>query len=410
MRLNRIGLWASSCLFLVTFAACENPGNVGEGLVGGLDGTPETKVLQASSVEPDTVRDVTGNVLVPTIGGGARWLGNSTRVLAGRVADPMLGTMAAKGYVDFAGSTSQAFRNGTVTAAELHLVPNYTYGSVVTQATFRLNEIREEIDMTSAKADTSFAENVIGDFITEFSIKPSDTLVVIPLPPAFIAANDTTFRSERFATSFHGFQISSTGTDAIRGFSADSSMLRVVSGQDTVDFPVTKILTTLTRESEPTLPEGYVLIQDGFGEAANFDFPFEQAGFGPSAINRVVFALPADTVATQANAPAGFVRPLLREVSLYTLSDDGDVARLGYTSLIDFRLGTKDARFILDHEGLTDIVQSRLEGDDTLSGFRITPDVESNTINPILIYTGNSQTIPDPGKAPQATVTFTPTE
>ena len=76
---------------------------------------------------------------------------------------------------------------------------------------------------------------------------------------------------------------------------------------------------------------------------------------------------------------------------------------------VDFKLDD-NGRILLGHPQLTDIVQLRLEGDETFSGFRITPDVESNTINPILIYTGDLQSTPDKNEAPQAAVTLTPTE
>ncbi|HET6566898.1 MAG TPA: hypothetical protein VFG50_02965 [Rhodothermales bacterium] len=348
--------------------------------MGGIDDLPEASTVTASTFESDSIRVVTGN---------------SDRILAGHVDDPMLGDMTTTGYLDFstASDIPGEFRTGPVTSVQLRLVPDYTYGSTTGTTAFHLNEMPSEFTSNGARADTTLPA---GATVTDFSISPTDTLVVIDLPAAWVSANDATLRGTSFGTDFHGFQIQPAGGQTVFGFDLARTVLRVVSNGETVNYPVSQRLWTASRSGTLALPPNELLVQDGFGNGVSFDFTFRQdSSLVGGAVNRAIIALYADTLSLQQNAPANFTRPVLQGVILAALIDTSAVA-LGQFSL-------RDGKFVMTSGDIINIVQRRLSGVETADRFRVTPIV-NNTINPLLLYTPSA-----PDKAPKAVVTVSPT-
>ena len=71
---------------LVLFPACDDPTSAGLELAGGPTGEPVAYAAAPSTFESAEIEDITGN---------------SASVLTGQVADPLLGTIETKGYIDF---------------------------------------------------------------------------------------------------------------------------------------------------------------------------------------------------------------------------------------------------------------------------------------------------------------------
>ena len=307
-----------SALLLFTCTACEDPSNVGVGLVG-EGGEPVLETIDVTEFDTTAERDVTGN---------------TQRLLAGTVADPLLGTITATGFLDVlttAGDDVTGFRDSALVSATLQLVPDYVYGDTTREVTLTLFDVPEEVNATSAFADTTLAA---GAAITTFSFLPTDTLVTIPLPGTWIAANDTTLRSTSLTSVFHGFQLAAApgSNSAVVGFDRSESLLEAVAGTDTVFFGQTttssvgfKSLTSISREGEPALAVEREVLQDGIGPGVRLDFDVSTTDLLGEALNRAEIVVYTDASTLEQNAPAGFARPPLDLVELVGVNEEGNV-------------------------------------------------------------------------------------
>lgn len=368
-------------LFLLFLTACEDPSNVGIGLVGEQGGEPVSVVVPASSFENQTYDDETGG---------------SARVIAGIVNDPALGSISAKGYIDFSipAGVPSGFRDDPVTRAELRLVNNYVYGDTNATVTLRLFEMPAEWDDEDAPADTSYT---IGPQIHEFSFAATDSLVVVRLPAEWVTAKDTTLRSAAFNTSFHGFHLAPVSENAVIGFNGVSSVFRVVAGTDSVAYTLTKSASTFDRSGEPQVPDNMLLVQDGLGPAASIRFDFESAGVLNSAINRTMFRLKADTTILAPLTPPGFYRPNLRLLELFAVTDTGQEILLGNP----FELA-ENGVFEMSGNTLTSLVQRVLLGKSTVTSFLLRPPANRNTLDPVFLTS-----LSDTTNAPEVVLTVT---
>lgn len=306
MRCSLSWLAFGACVLLLT--ACEDPSNVGLGLVGEEVDAPDIIMVTPSRFDTVATSDVTGNV---------------SRVLAGRVEDALAGTVEATGYVDFLSTTSasDAFREGPVTAATLLLQPDYVYGDSLATLTLMLRNLVTEWDAQDATADTTL--EAAGE-VTTATFRPVDSLVTVPLPAAWVEARDTTLRGTTFGTSFPGFELTATGGNAVAGFARTGSGLQVVSGGDTLRFPIVETLTHLEQTSPPTFeqPERVVL-KDGLGLDVQLDVALGDLLDTFDVINRSRLQVTIDTVLLRSNAASGFVRPLPPIVQLLVVDEAG---------------------------------------------------------------------------------------
>ena len=160
------------------------------------------------------------------------------------------------------------------------------------------------------------------DVIVSFDVTPGDTLIEVALPEAWIAANDTTLRSDDVSNLFHGFRFGTDGTGgAVYGFSGDSE-LELISAEDTVTYRASELFSSITHTPAGSFPADLYPVQDGSGRGLGLVLRFDT--LGSPALNTAFLRVNADTLASQADLPAGFVRPLARELALFGTSRFND--------------------------------------------------------------------------------------
>lgn len=376
---RRVGWWLLAVGVLFGTTACDDPGSVGVDLVDEQTGRPVVVELPTTTFEAADADDVTGN---------------SERVLAGSVEDPMLGTIASTGYVDFAGLSglTGAFATGVISEVTLDLIPDYVYGDTTEMVTMLLSDMSEDWDPQGGRADTTITS---GASVLEFSFLPTDTLVTISLPETWIDANATALQSSTFSVDFHGFELSSVSGNAVVGFIRLGSALRVTVGTETASYPASQTLSTQTRDGVPDVPDNRLLLQDGLGPGVLFRFDFNE--LENSAVSRVLFRFLADTLASQANTPPNFVRPLLSELELFTLNADDQFVFLERTTL------DEEGRFIFDSGILRQNLQQIFLGENGLDSFQLGVRTTASTLDAILLH---DVTVAD--TAPEAQLTVIP--
>jgi len=371
-------------LALLFLSACEDPSNVGISLVDEQAGEPEIVSVSPTPFENEPLRDVTGNSP------------GTHRTLAGEVIDPVLGTLTAIGYLDFQAPTSpsDAFTTGPVTSVRLLMTRDYTYGDTTATVSLILSGMEENWESLGARADTVLTA---GALVHTFSVSAQDTLITVPLPASWVSEKEGLLRSTTFTDDFHGFQLAWESGEAVLGFSPGTSSMEVVSGSDTLYFAITKTLSTLTRANAPQLPEGRVLLQDGFGPGINLNFDFKAAAVSDNALNRVIIRLPTDTETLRQQSPEHFYRPPIGLVGLFGITTEENTL-----AVVEGRL---DEDGVLSFEGsaLRNVFQQMMLDNNTFERFQIWVPIEDNTINPLLFYgpgTGAPQ--------PEAVLTITP--
>ncbi len=386
-------------------AGCDDPSNVGGGLIGETGGAPS--LIEAPLLlERERVDEVTGS---------------AQRVLAGTADDPLLGTIAARGYLDFAGPSSrpEGFEDSTLTGAVLRLVPDYAYGDTTATLQFTLRAMQEEWEVGGATADTSLAP-IVGREIGTFSFAAGDTLVEYRLPEGWLQENRGVLRDTAFAEDFHGFELTSTSREAVIGFAA-SSGLRVFTEADTLSYRTSRTLTTIRHEDEDgaegeedngALPDGRLLVQDGRGLAVAFDLTPADS-LREASLNRLELRLPTDRDALEGDAD--FFRPPLQTLRLSRVTDDSTVIAVADLERSDdgvFRIPNVGQRAALQQ-----FYQAVLLGEvdaDELGRFRLeaprsalsgNTTIGVNTLDAALLHTADAD-----GPAPRLVLTVTSSE
>lgn len=334
------------CLSAVLlFAACEDPSNVGIGLIdqdeGGL---PDVRTVDPTDFH---------NAPLP------RATGSAPRVLAGRVEDPLVGTMQAEGYIDLSSTAGSSFRANDVESASLQLSPTYVYGDTTAPVTFAVRQITETWQSSALPADTSFA---VGSVIREFEFTPTDSLVVVPLPQNWISENDDVLRSENFAEEFHGFRFEQVSGNAVVGF-AGQSQLRAFNSADSAVFPVNRAYSAARRLSETNLPER-LLYQASAGPTVAFQLRLDQEAISDAAINYARLVFYTDSL-TLSNTPSGFHRPVITTLDLYGVDEDEGLVLIGRADL------DAEGRFIFEGSGLARELQAVLLGTQAFNRFEL---------------------------------------
>ena len=304
-------------MLLAGMLGCDDPTGVGLELVGENSGDPVRVYLTPTAFESYDSRKVTGAVRGPSA-----FSGQVGSTLIGRVDDPVFGERAAQGYIDFQLSNFlQSFADQAVTSAEIRLVQTYRYGDTTAVNTLRLFEMPEPWDPAGAPSDTTFA---FGEPIIEVNYRATDSLIVVPLPEAWIEKYDATLRSEDFNEAFHGFHMQADPAAAVSGFSAVSSTFRMTTASDTLSLNVSRVFThiDLLRAPEPLAER--VLVEDGLGEGVSLDLGFDPDSLADGALSRAVLRVRADTTLFDLEEPLGFVRPILLQLNLYGITPDGE--------------------------------------------------------------------------------------
>ncbi len=383
------------CLALAAllFAACDDPSNVGLGLVGDEGSSPTIARTGLPLTPLDRIERT----------------GNADQSLAGTTADPILGTITAAAYLDFgaprvlnANSTVEGFRSTAVSGVTLDLPISYRYGDTLSTVRYALRSIDTPFNAVSAPSDTSFAA---GEVITTFEASASASVVTVTLPDEWVARLDTTLRGDSFLDSFNGFYVEPLSGNAVLGFrqfsptSQSLVALTARSAADTVRFVANAGATTISRSNAPPLAQGNVLVQDGFRHALTVDLSDSSLirTYRNVGLARIAVELPTLSVL---ESTGSYVRPsALPSLELVALTaTDADVVN-GGVLLLQVRPELIDGTLRFSSPRLQQLLQRTLLGDtqcfDTAAtncfgrlGFRFTP--ASNTIG-AFVLTGEAR-------------------
>lgn len=365
------------------FASCDATSPIGSPLTGDSGGVPQS--LDAAITLQPTTSPARAGALV--------------RAIAGSVTDPIAGSFQATGFVDvgvpFAqvGSSLDEFRAATTREVQLVLKRDYVYGDTLSPITLELHEIASEIDDRELNTQSAISVRE-GAALSRVTISPMDTLVTLPLPASWVAERDTTLRSLRVASLFHGFRITATAGQAAVGFNRGLSYLLAIADSDTVRFPVTVTATTTQRTVAPNLPAGRVLLQAGFPTTHKLNFRIQDypALVGAS-LNRVYAVLPIDTVAMNAPLPPNFVRPSAPVIEFAAFEGTLDAVTLTQTAAFSEGGGLLRNLVQFGAPQLLTQLQRRLLNQTTAElSFFVRPAQESGTLNPLIVHDGSSST------------------
>lgn len=370
-------------LFGLLMASCDATSPLGSQLTGDSGGAPQS--LDAAVSLQYTESPARAGAL--------------PRVIAGAVTDPIAGSFKATGYVDvgvpFAqvGSSLDEFRTATTSEVRLILKRDYVYGDTLAPITLELHEITAELDDRALTTQSTVSVRE-GPALSRVTFAPMDTLITMELPSSWIAERDTTLRSIRVASLFHGFRITATAGQAAVGFNRTLSYLLAIAGADTVRFPVTVTATTTERTVAPSLPAGRVLLQAGFPTTHKLDFRIQDypALIGAS-LNRVYAVLPIDTVAMNAPLPANFVRPSSPVIEFVAFDGIVNSVSLSQSSAFSEGGALLNNRVQFGAPQLLSEFQRRLLNQTTADlTFFVRPAQESGTLNPLIVHNGSSST------------------
>ncbi|MEM6646034.1 MAG: DUF4270 family protein [Bacteroidota bacterium] len=371
----------SAGLLSLLVMACEDPTGVGSALVDEQTGQPRVVTEIPIELTPQTYTDLSGD---------------SRRILVGQVDDPIFGQSQATAYFDvgIGDDINDDFTGNAITSASLELRTDYVYGDTLTPVTIRVRDMSESWPSTGVTTDTTLTP---GADVTTFSFAPTDTLVTVPLPEAWIAANQAQLRVDDadFVGNFHGFQIDVVDGNAIVGFVTGQSSLKATAGGTTVTYIGVSAVTTMRRLTEPAIVSGYQLIQDGVGPGLRFNFDLSDIAL--SALNRTIIRVRADSAALQQNLPANFVRPELPSLDLLIVDESGLEIRVQTISPDD------DGVFTFDANGLRNVIQELLLGEVEIQEFGLAlTQPDGHSASALLVH--------DIGTAfePEALLTLTP--
>ncbi|SHK77985.1 hypothetical protein [Rhodothermus profundi] len=367
--MRRLAVWHLCVLFLLLTAGCDDPSAVGIGLIG-EEGVPVLVRLPADSVLVAQQKDRTGN---------------AAQVLAGRVADPAIGTLAATGYLDFTMPLGTRV-DTTIVSVQLQLRRSYLYGDTLSSVTLALHDMLEDWPFSGVASDTTLPA---GPQVRTFTFTPTDTLLQVALPAEWIAAHDTTLRSRTFATSFHGFQLAPVAGNAVVGFQLEATRLLVITATDTLRLTTSKALTTIAREATVPPPEGRLWLQDGTGQVVRLRFNFLADSVREAGLHAALLEVPLDSTQT----PPGFVRPLPVSVRLVGVDAEGNVPITSLGEPIVLATTTPDGgrlRFRLT--GITlQTLQRLMLGETPIQYLQLEFPNRDNTLSPLLLDTRESR-------------------
>ena len=365
MRFNRafmLRLLSGALLVLIAAVGCSDPvSDIGTDLVGG-NVEPELRNFAPTQYATEEFVDITGL---------------SQRVLTGMVDDPLFGSISVTGYLDF----TSGFQGTapSLTGAALQLTNNYIYGDTMSMITVALHDITDSWDATGAKADTTL---MIGPEIVTHTFLSTDSVVTIPLPMTWVDTYADTLRSSNADSLFHGFALIPSAGQTVVGYTNVGTSLQVYSADDTTAFPYQTAITTVTRNSDPIIPEGRAAVQDGAGPTVRLQFDLQSMMEQP--INGAVLILHADTMATM-EAPEHFVRPMINELRLVAVREEGPAVLVSQVNISDEGvfsfIGTDIYAFFYDV----------LFRDGEYEYLELRAPVLNNTMSVLLLYDGSDE-------------------
>jgi len=338
---------------LLIMTGCDDPTNVGQGLLDSQAG--ETRVI---TLQPNSV--TAGDRSDPTGGNAAS---GAVMSLMGVVDDPVRGRMSSQGLIDFVPSNQFGadFLNASVDWAELSLNLDYRYGDTTSVVQFDLYEVPADWQSVAINAGSVIA---LGSKIDSYEVAAKEGLTSFVLPEAWIQEYDTILRDGSFSDLFHGFAMVPTDGQAIVGFRFSESTLRAsATPGDTVAFALSKV-GSLTSMPDSPPSSGRVFLGDGSARGVDVRFPLQGEELAESLIHRVILSLEIDNISS--SYPAGFLRPLPAVIGLEAVSEDGE-SRL---EIAEVAVNT-EGRFVMDNTTLTNVFQSANLGKSVLDRFEL---------------------------------------
>jgi hypothetical protein len=290
------------------------------------------------------------------------------RVLVGQVTDAVYGDVTAIGYMDAVrpATLPGGFDDSTVTFVQFELVRSYVYGDTTAVLPLELRQVDGSWTPTGLPTDTTLGT---GDLITTASMTASDTLLTIPLPASWVAANGDQFTSGEFLSTFEGFALrvaegAGPQPGAVVGFdvSSASSRIRVGTRSDTLSFLLSEVYTELQRAARPPSPAGLLALRADAPIGAKLQFGFDAVGTIPLA--RAVLRLPLDR--SLSGTTGTFVRPLAQRMAIYAIRPEQSDALLGEATVPT----TGDARSAASSV-ITSLVQDLLLGSAEVTRFEV---------------------------------------
>ena len=307
--------------------------------------------------------------------------GQAPRVLAGVVDDPLFGSVTATGYIDF--DTGFDGTAPALVGAAVRLRRTYVYGDTMSMVTLAVHDILEQWDPTGVKADSAL---VLGPEIITHTFLSTDSVVLIPMPTAWVSMYEDTLRSSGVDSLFHGLAFAPVDGQSVVGFINSGTVLEVYSADDTTAFNFQRSLTTTTRMTEPMLPEARAAMQDGTGPGVRVTFDLDSLATQP--INGAAFLIHADTVAFQ-DTPMDFVRPMVEELQLVAVRNEDDPALLvGQTRITD------EGIFSFSGSEMATFFYRILFGLEEYEYLELRVPVLDNTLNGLLLHDVDSPDAP----------------
>lgn len=351
----RIRRLTALCMFFVLIlGGCDDPTDVGLGLVDQNADEAVQETIEASAFELSDSMDVTGGIGVA----------GAIRTLAGRADDPLAGLIESTGYFDLTvvEDGGNAFRTGELESVELVLAFDYVYGDTTSTLEFEMDDLSAA---WSAENRRSGNDPAVGQSATSFTVDASAEEIHLELPAAWVNRHAVVFQTTSFETLFHGFRIRAVSGNAILGISStDSEMIAATAERDTSRYRITRRHSTVSSTGGQA-PSGTLMLQDGAQSIASLRFPVGEDTFDAAAIHRFLIRLtrPADVPA----APQHFVRPSVTRLGLRAVATDESTVLPLQTVDID-----QDSRTLLFDDGvIVSVVQRALQLDSNLDRFEV---------------------------------------
>lgn len=353
-------------------AACQDPSGVGLGVIGEEGTDPNVSVVAVDMLELREQDDFTG--------GFARSLSPvQSRILVGAATDPLLGNASAFAYADFIPPDviPEGYLDRNIISATLRLVRNYAYGDSTVTVPLQVYQMEEAWIPIGAPSDSSFA---VGDLLVETMVTASDSVHTLSLPSSWVSTYNEILRSDSVATAIDGFQVrlpDGAVPGVVMGFDTAMSSLRVLTAQDTVDYPFFEVFTHVEREDAPPPPPNRFVLRGGVGETLSLAFSLED--FANLPIANATLRL---TVDPQYLSEPGFGRSIPESLTLYGRTTDDN--RL---SIMNASFDEATNSFAFSSATLTAVIQETLVGDSIIESLElsVTASPASMSALPLII-------------------------